>query len=100
MNYIALTKLWDECLKQGGLNSEVKARIIGCKSQISTFHFFFGLCLGHRLFSITDNFIENPSVGEIFGCRQSELGKINIENIADYENGGALNFSSFLRPRD
>ena len=48
-------KLWDECLQEGGLNTEVKARIMGCKNQMSTFHFFFGLCLGQRLFSITDN---------------------------------------------
>ena len=55
MNYNALMKLWDECLREGGVNSDVKARIIGCKCQMSTFYFFFGLCLGHRLFSITDN---------------------------------------------
>ena len=65
MNYIALMKLWDECLQEGGLNTEVKARIMGCKNQMSTFHFFFGLCLGQRLFSITDNLSKAPTVRKI-----------------------------------
>ena len=33
MTYIALMKLWDECLREGGLNTEVKARIMGCKTK-------------------------------------------------------------------
>ena len=50
MNYIALMKLWDECLQEGGLNIEMKARIMGCKNQMSTFHFFFGLALDKYYF--------------------------------------------------
>ena len=50
MNYIAIMKLWDECLQGRGLNTEVKARIMGCKNQMSSFHFFFGLCLDKDCF--------------------------------------------------
>ena len=32
-----------------------KAHIIGCQKQMSLFSFFFGLCIGERLFMITDN---------------------------------------------
>ena len=65
MNYIALMNLWGECLQEGGLNTEVKASIMGCKNQMSTFHFFFVLWLGQRLFSITDNLSKGPSVRKI-----------------------------------
>ena len=47
-------KLWDECLKES-LDSETRSRIIGCKSQMKTFNFFFGLCLDQRHYSLTDN---------------------------------------------
>ena len=43
----------DECLKGSGLNRDVKSRIIGCKSQMETFDFYFGLKLGKLLYSPT-----------------------------------------------
>ena len=44
-NYSFLYELWDEWLKESGLNRDVKSRIIGCKSQMETFDFYFGLKL-------------------------------------------------------
>ena len=81
MNYIALTKLWDECLRQGGLNSEVKARIIGCKSQMSTFHFFFGLCLGHRFFSITDNLSKTLQSEKLSAVSSQNLARLTLKTL-------------------
>ena len=46
---------WKECLIQGGLSTDVKARVIGCQTKMKTFDYFFGLLLGERLFSHTDN---------------------------------------------
>ena len=37
------------------LQSDIRGRIIGCQAQMNTFDFFFGLNLGQRLFSHTDN---------------------------------------------
>ena len=34
---------------------DIRGRIIGCQVQMNTFYFFFGLNLGQRLFSHTDN---------------------------------------------
>ena len=42
------------CLDQK-LKADVRGRIIGCQAQMNTFDFFFGLHLGERLFSHTDN---------------------------------------------
>ena len=53
-NYCLLLKLWDECLKES-LDDETRFRIIGCKAQMKTFNFLFGLCVGQRHYSLTDN---------------------------------------------
>ena len=39
-NYSFLYELWDEFLKESGLNRDIKSRIIGCKSQMERFDFF------------------------------------------------------------
>ena len=53
-NYSALLQEWIVCLDQK-LQAGVRGRIIGCQAQMNTFDFFFGLHLGERLFSHTDN---------------------------------------------
>ena len=53
-NYCLLLKLWDECLK-ASLDVETRSRVIGCKAQVKTFNFFFGVCFGQRHCSLTDN---------------------------------------------
>ena len=53
-NYAALLQEWIISL-DGKLQSDIRGRIIGCQAQMDTFNFFFGLDLGQRLFSYTDN---------------------------------------------
>ena len=53
-NYEALFGVWEISLGQK-LDPDVKGRIIGCDAQMKTFSFFFGLNLGFRLCSHTDN---------------------------------------------
>ena len=56
VNYSILNVLWEECLQsQTRLDPDVKARIIGVQSQMSTFNLFFGLKLCERILKITDN---------------------------------------------
>ena len=38
-NYQVLQETWKECLKQGGLRAEIKARVLGCPAQINSFNF-------------------------------------------------------------
>ena len=53
-NYEALLQEWIISLDEK-LQSDIRGRIIGCQAQMKTFNFFFGLNLGQRLFSHTDN---------------------------------------------
>ena len=48
-------EMWNECLLNEYLTTEIKFRVIGWESQMGKFDLFFGLHLGHRLYSHTDN---------------------------------------------
>ena len=52
--YDSLQQLWDLCLQEK-LTTDVCSRIIGCQAQMQSFNFFFGLCLGQRLYSHINN---------------------------------------------
>ena len=54
-NWLPLLELWDECLTQKNLESEVKSRIIGVRHQMETFEYFFGTSLGLLLLQHSDN---------------------------------------------
>ena len=54
-NYKELMTLWKFCLENNNMATEVKSRIVGVKKQMEKFDFFFGLSIGHRLYSHTDN---------------------------------------------
>ncbi|XP_041453690.1 uncharacterized protein LOC121406885 [Lytechinus variegatus] len=53
-NYEALLMEWDACLEDR-LDSAMRARIIGVKSQMEKFEYFFALHLGVKVYSMTDN---------------------------------------------
>ena len=75
-NYDPLMKLWDASVVAGKLESEVKARIIGVQNQMCEFQFFFGLNLGQRLFSISDNLsktLQKESMSALEGLHIAEL---------------------------
>ena len=50
--------MWEECLKEK-LDPETRSQIIGCRAQMKVFNFYFGLCLGQKLYALTDNLIKS-----------------------------------------
>ena len=52
-NYIPLMELLGDCLEEK-LDSETKSRIIGVRSQMGTFEYYFRLHLGFLIFGHTD----------------------------------------------
>ena len=54
-NYSYIMELWNECLVNENLTTEIKSRVTDCQSQMDKFDLFFGLHLGHRLYSHMDN---------------------------------------------
>ena len=85
-NYRFLYELWDECLKESGLNRDVKSRIIGCKSQMETFDFYFGLKLGKLLFSHTDKLSQTLQSEKMSAVSSKRLAMLTVETISDLRN--------------
>ncbi|XP_074609646.1 zinc finger MYM-type protein 1-like [Acropora palmata] len=76
-NYSALLQEWIVCLDQK-LQADVRGRVIGCKAQMNTSDFFFGLNLGERLFSHTDNLsktLQKTKMSAVSGQRVANEGR-------------------------
>ena len=88
LNYDMLATLWEVCLREP-LATEVKARIIGCKKQMSLFSFFFGLCLGERLFMITDNLsktLQNTKMSAVSSRKCADLTLKTFKGMRNMES--------------
>ena len=77
-NYQALNELWDLCLEKSGLTPDVKARIIGSQSQMSTFALLFGISLGKLIFSHTDNLSKT--------LQDIKMSALSCKNVVDFTN--------------
>ena len=82
-NYAALLQEWTISLDEK-LQSNIRGRIIGCQAQMNTFDFFFGLNLGQRLFSHTDNLsrtLQQTKISALSGKRIACLTKDVLQKI-------------------
>ena len=59
-NWVALQQIWDESL-DGNLEPEIKSRIIGVKSQMATFDYFYRVAIIQLVFKTQWQFIQNTS---------------------------------------
>ena len=82
-NYQSLLKLWEECLEER-LDQETRARILGCKNQMESFKFFFGLNLSHKLYAMTDNLskaLQGTKMSAIKGKKSADLVVATLKDI-------------------
>ena len=98
-NFDPLMKLWDVSLAAGKLDSDVKSRIIGVKSQMTEFQFFYGLNFSQRLFLISDNLskaLQKESMSALSGL---ELARLTIETLKNMrtEENAKLFFDTVLK---
>lgn len=91
-NYEALLQAWEVSL-EGSLQSEVRGRIIGCQSQMGTFDFYFGLCLGERLFCHTDNLSETLQKTKMSAVSGQRVAKLTADILQKMRNDNG--FKSF-----
>ena len=71
-------ELWNECLVNGNLTTEIKSGVIGCQSQMGKFDLLFGLHLGHRLYSHTDNLSKLLQSEKISAAFSKQLANLTI----------------------
>ena len=96
LNYEILMQLWDLCLSEP-LATEVKARIIGCKKQMSFFSFFFGLYLGQRLFMITDNLSKTLQYEKMSAVSSKNCASLTIKTFQGMTNSDDIKVESLWK---
>ena len=55
------------------LNFQRKSRIVGCKKQLESFSFFFGLNLGQKLYAHTENLSRTLQQKKMSAVKRKEL---------------------------
>ena len=73
-------EVWDECLCES-LEADVKARVSGCKSQMKSFKFFFGINLGFKVYSITDNLSKTIQGESMSAAESQEVAGLTIKTL-------------------
>ena len=77
-NYLYIMELWNECLVDKNLTTEVKSWVIGCQSQMAKFDLFFGLHLLRCLYSHTDNLSKSLQCKKMSAASSKWLASLTI----------------------
>ena len=73
-------ELWEDCLEEK-FDSETKSRIIGVKSQMGTFEYYFGLHLGFLIFGHTDNFSRSLQGTEKSAAQGQTITSMTVKTL-------------------
>ena len=87
-HYDTLSQLWDECLETR-LDPDIKGRIIGVQTQMTTFDLLFGLQLSMKILKITDNLsrtLQKQSMSAAEGQSVAELTVKTLKSMRTDEN--------------
>lgn len=101
-NYDDLMRVWQHCLENDRMQTDVKSRISGVKKQMKSFDFFFGLNIGHRLFSHTDNLSRTLQAEKMSACqskRNANLVVSVLEGMRSEESFNSLYDSIILKAK-
>ncbi|XP_057290813.1 zinc finger MYM-type protein 1-like [Hydractinia symbiolongicarpus] len=82
-NYEPLMALWNKSLNEK-LDAETKLRINGCKKEMESFSFYFGLNLGRKLYAHTDNLsitLQKEKMSAISGKELAELTNKTMQGM-------------------
>ena len=79
-NYHSVMALWKGSLDEKP-DAETKARINGCKKQMESFFFYFGLNLGSKLYAHTDNLSKTLQKEKISAVSGKELADLTIKTM-------------------
>ena len=85
-NYKELMTLWKFCIENDNMATEVKSRIVGVKKQMEKFDFFFGLSIGHRLYSHTDNLSKTLQAEKMSACTSKRTAELVVSVLEGLRN--------------
>ena len=97
VNYSTLGILWEECLQSPTrLDPDVKARIIGVQSQMSTFNLLFGLKLCERILKVTDNLSKTLQQSSLSAANAQHIASLTVTTLCKMRTDGAFQAISAL----
>ena len=92
-NWVALRQVWDKSL-DGNLDPEIKGRIIGVKSQMNTFNYFYRvtilqLVLRHFYYIqynyitivFSDNLSKTLQKSSLISCQGKEIADLTLQTV-------------------
>ena len=88
-NYSCVMELWNECLVNENLTTEIKSRAIGCRNRMDKFDLFFlGLQLEHCFYSHMNNLsksLQTEKISAVFSKRLANF-TISLFNHLELKN--------------
>ena len=85
-NYESFSYLWDVCLDESGLTDDIKGRIVGCKSKMESFDYYFGLKVGKMLLSHTDKLPQTLQGAKMLAVSSKHLAMLTVHTISSLRN--------------
>ena len=79
-NWVASQQVWDES-RDGNLESEIKGRIIGVKSQMNTFNYFYGVTTLQLVLRHIDNLSKTLQKSSLTFCQGKEIADLTLQTI-------------------
>ena len=84
INYHSLCVLWEECLDSPvRLEPDVKARIIGIKTVMTTFNFLFGLKICEHILKQTDNLSRALQKSSLSAAEAQHIASLTVSTRAE-----------------
>ena len=84
-NWVALQQVWDES-SDGNLEPEIKGRIIGVKSQMNTFNYFYRVTILQLVLRHSDNLSKTLQESSLTSCQGKEIAELTLQTINSSEN--------------
>ena len=92
-HYDTLSQLWDECLETR-LDPDVKGRIIGVQTQMTTFDLLFGLQLSMKILKITDNLSRTLQKQSMSAAEGQSVAELTVKTLKSMRTDA--NFNAFF----
>ena len=90
-NYDILISVWDHCLRNENLQTDLKSRIICVTTQMEWFDFFLGVTLAQRLYAHTDNLTRTLETQEMSACNSKRNAELTISVLEKMRCDGSFN---------
>ena len=90
-NCTILSDSWDVCLEESGLKDNIRRRIIGCKSKMESFDYYFGFKVSKMLYFHTDKLSQTLQDVKMSAVSSKRLAMLTVDTISSLRNDESFN---------